>query len=375
MNPEQAKRFLENGKKFLVEGDLDEALRAFQIAQRKGASSPEVSGYIEFVYLMNGDYRTLNRIASKDRPVSAFSLYSRFWACYMRGDFDEATVILESMLKSDRYFLRAFALKELWKRSNREILSVRIETTMKSFGLGYDMNFEEQRAAAYLDLIQGHNSLAMLQYKNLLKDYPHFPEAILDYLEALGIVEAPDTARELLWDPAIIVRIQNDPRLKYAASKALYRIGEYEKSETLLKELIDDFPNNPVFHFNLANVCSRLRKSQKAAEEYRETILVAPLFERAYYNLGSYYLGEGRLAEAYRSLDRSVKISKRPDSVYNFSVCLVESRRLEEAYHYLQNLSQFEEGYRVHALNIREHVRELVASATWSLSRYSNSID
>lgn len=375
MNPEQAKRFLENGKKFLISGDTDEAERAFRNALRKGAAESDVAGYLELIQLLNGEYKTLIRAAAKAKPAGAFGYYTRFWLCYMRGDLDEAYAILNAMLESDRYYLRAFALKELWKRSGREHFDARIESSMKRFGLQYDMNLEEQRASVYLDLMQNRDNLALLQMKNLYRDYPNFPEILLDYLDLLGIVNQPELARELLWNPAVIEQIENDPRLQYLAAKVLYGIGEYEKSETLLNGLADTFRNNPVFHYNLANVSQKLVKTQKALEEYRETILVAPLFERAYFNLGTLYLGDGRLSEAHRALDRSIKIVKRSDAIYNFSVCLVESRRLEEAYHYLQNLSQFDEDYRIHALNIRERVRECVASATWSLSRFSNASD
>lgn len=119
------------------------------------------------------------------------------------------------------------------------------------------------------------------------------------------------------------------------------------------------FKNNPIFHYNLGNIYLAKKKMVKAIAEYEEAIAVAPLFERAYYNQGHAYFLLRDINKAAKCFERAVQIGKRPDAIYNLSICLIEKKELQDAYYFLNKIPSWYTP-KLPPTSIKKQIKELV---------------
>lgn len=294
--------------------------------------------YLLYLYLIKSNYKNIINIVQKNPNLKGFALYSLYWYKFMTGELDELSDILYKMLEEDNYFIRIFAIKELYKDRKITDLQAVLKQKVKFFGLSYNIPIEEQRASVFLDFLNERFHLSLLQAKTLLKDYPGVPDVYLDFIEICENSSDQDYIKEIINHENFLKLMNTDYRLLYAYSKQLYKMGEIEKARESLHTLLNYFRHNPIFHFNMGNIYFRMNKLLKAADSYEEAISLSPLFERAYYNLGCIYFKLGDLSRAIKNFQESVRISKKPDALYNLSVCLIEKKELQEAYCYLNKI-------------------------------------
>lgn len=352
-NPDQ-KKFYENGLKLLQSGDYTEAFRALRRALKSGYHEKSFS-YLVYCLLQQNDWPVLNQWLNRYPQAQGFSLYSRYWLNFLRGDLGELDTLRESMLHSDHYFLRCFSLRSDPHLSEP---AAAINHHIHFSGLSYDLKLEECRASIYLDHLQGHHHLALTQVKLSLKEYPDHPELLMDLVNLVVDMANPSVILEVLTDPVLSRQTLLDFRLMWTAARAWYRIRQFDRAEGLLERLHKRFPSNPLILYHLANIQASRGKTVPAIRLYRESISLAPLFERALFNLGTLYLKNGYIYEALPCFEKALRIKKTAQTLHNITCCLIETKRLEDAYLYLNSLPYVPGGLRREIDQIKQKIRE-----------------
>jgi tetratricopeptide (TPR) repeat protein len=352
------KELFYKGKEALMKMDYDEAKRFFSQSIKEEKYNKSIE-YILYANLLTSDYKSISHIISMNYPLTGFSLYTLYWYKLMTGELDEINDILEKMLEENNYFLRVFAIKEFANRGKYDNVKEIIQQKIKFFGLSYELHLEEQRASLFLDYLYERNHLAILQGKSLLKEYPNNGDVYLDFMEIIFKTANISYIKDILNTESIKKQASLDYRLMYLLSRELYLLNEFDRSKELLINLIFYFKHNPIFHYNLGNIYFFKNNYLKAVDEYEMAISCAPLFERAFYNLGIAYFKLGDLTKAIKNLGRAVEIAKKPDAIYNLSVCLIEKKELQDAYYYLNKIpSGYAGKFSPHT--IKEQIKELV---------------
>ncbi len=350
----EQKKLYENAKLLLVAGDWQESIRALKKSLHIGYHEKSLS-YLLYCYLQLNDFPSISRLLKKHKQAGGFALYTRYWFHFLRGDLTELDTLREAMLQSDHYFLRCFALK-----TSRRILdkAAAVKKYIHFSGLSYDLKLEEYRASVFLDQFQGHYHLAITQIRMGLKDYPDNVELLMDFVELISDMKNESLTWEVLTDPVVQALTEKDYRLMWLSARAYYKIGHYEKAEAFLLKLSRQFPANPLFYYHLANIQASRGKIVNAIRLYREAISLAPLFERAYFNLGTVYIKSGYLNDALPCFEKALRIKRTPQTLHNLTYCLIESKRLEEAYVYLKALPFVPGGFRNELNTIKQKIRD-----------------
>ncbi len=325
------------GKDALVKMDMEKAIHYFSESWITQKNKKSID-YLLYTYLLGSDYRSISNIIQKNNSLTGFSLYTLYWFKLMTGELDELNDILVKMMDDNNYFLRVFAIKELKKKGKIDNLQDTIQQKIKYFGLLYELHIEEQRAAIFLDYLFGRNHLALLQSKTLLKEYPKNGDVYLDFMELVFNTGNISSIKEIVNNETINKHALIDIRIRYLLSRELYCLKEFDKAKEHLLKLVSYFKNNPIFHYNLGNIYLINNNFIKAIEEYEEAILLAPIFERAYYNLGIVYYKLRDINKAIKNFHQAMEISKKPDAIYNLSVCYIEKKELKDAFYYLTKI-------------------------------------
>jgi tetratricopeptide (TPR) repeat protein len=349
------------GKEALIQMNFEEASRLFinSIREEKCGKSKE---YLLYSYLLQSDYKSLSNCFNnlfKLEPISGFSLYSLYWYKFMTGDLFDLQEILYKMLNENNYFLRAFAVKELYKAGKITNKQDLVQQKIKYFGLSYELDLEEKRASICIDYLYERYHLAILQGKTMMKEYPKIGDVYLDFVEIIFKIGNSSAIHEILNNETILKHAQIDVRLLYLLGRELYQLKEYDKSKDYMIRLAGIFKHNPLFHYNLGNIYSAKKNLVKAISEYEEAISVFPLFERAYYNAGIAYFKLGDINKAIKCFEEAVKIGKKPDAIYNLSISLIEKKELQDAFYYLNKIPS---GYSAKKPPkfIKEQIKELI---------------
>ncbi len=333
----QQKELYYNAKEFFNKMDYDRALEIFLKSYREDKLDKSLE-YILYLFLLKSNYKELAHIFQSDIILSGFGLYSLYWYKFMTGELDELSEILYRMLLDSNYFLRVFAIKELYRQNKINDPLELITKKIKFFELSYEFPIEEQRASLYMDYLNRKYHTSMLQGKKLLKEYPKIGDVYIDFIDVCQKSGNSYYIKDIITHDSFLKLIENDYRLIYIQSRELYKMGRMDEARELLEKLLEVFKYNPVFYYNLGNIYVEKGKYLKAVDAFEEAISLAPLFERAYYNLGCVYFQLREVESAIKNFGEAIRISKRPDSLYNLSICLIENKDLRDAYFYLNKI-------------------------------------
>jgi len=128
------------------------------------------------------------------------------------------------------------------------------------------------------------------------------------------------------------------------------QLKENDRFEALMKEAIEQDPNNATLYFNLGVVNAQRGNKEEASKYYRKTIELDPSFESGYLNLVSLILeGEVAIVEEMNGLGTSRADNARYDELKNsrenlYKECvpilekLVEISKNQEAVKTLMNI-------------------------------------
>jgi len=84
--------------------------------------------------------------------------------------------------------------------------------------------------------------------------------------------------------------------------------GDFLRAESLLRKAIDAQPENPDFHFELANLFVERNHLREARMEYEQLVMLAPDHLGAHYNLGLVYKELGLMGEARGQFRKALEI-------------------------------------------------------------------
>jgi tetratricopeptide (TPR) repeat protein len=99
-----------------------------------------------------------------------------------------------------------------------------------------------------------------------------------------------------------------------------------------LRQLVDEHPDDPVYHFLLAGLYKGGRYFEEAFDEYRRALEIAPSMYQAHINSGNIFHATGQHAEAINHYRSAIEV--RPTAVlawYNMHLAQSESFRFKEA--------------------------------------------
>jgi tetratricopeptide (TPR) repeat protein len=320
--------------------------------------------YVIYIFLIKSNYKELAHIFRNNgnpgaEPFTGFSLYSLYWYKFMTGELDELQEILYRMLSDSNYFIRVFAIKELFSQKKLGDPIDLIKKKIKFYELSYEFPMEEQRASLYLDFLNKDYHLAMETGLSLLKEYPKVSEVYIDFIEFCTKSGNSSCIGDIISHESFLKLSETDYRLMYIHSRELYKTGKLDESKEILERLIEIFKHNPIFHYNLGNIYFSRGKLLKAADSFEESVSLAPLFERSYYNLGCVYFQLRDMKSAIKNFEEAVRISKKPDALYNLSICLIENKDLRDAYFYLNKIPSWYSP-KCPPSEIKQQIKELV---------------
>ena len=113
---------------------------------------------------------------------------------------------------------------------------------------------------------------------------------------------------------------------------ALYSDGKYEEAIDLIKELNDQYPNEPIL-FNIIGACYKsLGQLEAALKMFEVAVTINPNYAEAFYNLGVVARGQDNFNLAIKSYRSAISIQPNyPDAHNNLGNTFKEQERLKEA--------------------------------------------
>lgn len=325
---------------------------------------PASADLLLLTLLNRSDYRRIAKSLGPDgMPAGELSLYTRYWFAFMTGQLDELPGILDAMIASRNLFLRAFALKENLKsgRLTPGQAPASVERHLHSAGLSYELSLEEERFTLYRHILRNERDDARRKADDLLTRFSRFPELYLDALDTAVLTLDQARVEAILKDPAFRKTAECDMRLRWMMAREWARAGDLVKSGEFLAPLTEVFRNNPLFHYNLASAFMSRKKYLKAMNHYEQAVLLAPLFERAHYNLGVCYFRLGSVDRAADSFRKCLSFGRSQDALYNLTVCQIERKELRDAYFCLSRFPSGSSPYPVG--DIKSRIKKVVLSA------------
>lgn len=131
-----------------------------------------------------------------------------------------------------------------------------------------------------------------------------------------------------------------DVSLMRAEADMVYKMGDKQKYNQLMNEIIASDPNNPEIYFNLGVSTGEIGETDKAIEYYEKALELKPDYEGALINIAVLKLAaENKLVEEMNTLGNSAKDNKRYDELKKERVKIYNETMpyLQRAYKINQN--------------------------------------
>lgn len=108
----------------------------------------------------------------------------------------------------------------------------------------------------------------------------------------------------------------DDVNLIRSEADLAYKMGDMEKYETLMNQVIKSDPNNPELYYNLGVSAAQLDDEAKAKEYYQKALELDPTYALAQINMAALLLKkEGAIVEEMNNLGTSAKDDRRYDEL------------------------------------------------------------
>ena len=109
--------------------------------------------------------------------------------------------------------------------------------------------------------------------------------------------------------------------------------GSYDPDRIVkLRNLVDAYPEDPIYHFLLAGLYKNGRYFEEAFSEYKEVLSLEPSIYQAHINIGNIFFMAGQHAEAIASYSKAVQM--KPDAtiaLFNMHLAQSETFRFKDA--------------------------------------------
>ncbi len=164
------------------------------------------------------------------------------------------------------------------------------------------------------------------------------------------LVRLADTCKALQKPEEAIRWYQEAVQLNAANAQARNNLGtllvethQPDKALQHFQQLVKEFPQVPVYHFNCGNAYRALGRLKEAAECYQQAISLNSRFFEAHYNLAKVLSDLGELSQSEHHFEQAVRLNPRlKESWVNYVYVLQEQGKVAEALQIVeQGLHQF----------------------------------
>jgi predicted TPR repeat methyltransferase len=130
---------------------------------------------------------------------------------------------------------------------------------------------------------------------------------------------------------------------RFERAFTLHENGQYHKAESAYLELVKEFPDIWLLHFNLGLLLFELSRHEEALVSYKEALNLTEASGDLYYNTAICQKALGHYEDAIISYQRALKIDLNDiDSLYNLGGCYLAAERDEEAIRVYRELLRFQ---------------------------------
>jgi tetratricopeptide (TPR) repeat protein len=318
------------GTFFAEKGDIDSAMREFEIVLKADPNYFFVRRYLGILFTKKGDFDSAMReleIVLKANPDDFFARSYVAMIFAEKGDLDSAMREFEIVLKANP----------------RDV------ETLCNIGRGLTLQGNTDRAIEYynrvLAIVPGHSdayyALASIQAKK-----GQFERAIDLYRD--GIRCNPQDGRlhgglgslflqtgrvdEALIELQQAVKLKEDSAVYVNLGAAELAKGNSKKAIEHFERAVQLNPANAVAHYNLGNGYLSQARLTEAVGQYKEVIRINPKYAKAYSNLAAAFAQMGRLDEAVENFRRVVELEpNNADAYFNLAETLANNGLSNEA--------------------------------------------
>ncbi|GAB5399442.1 MAG: hypothetical protein Aureis2KO_10270 [Aureisphaera sp.] len=117
----------------------------------------------------------------------------------------------------------------------------------------------------------------------------------------------------------------DDVNLMRSEADLAYKMGDMEKYDSIMNDIIKTDPNNPELYYNLGVGAAQNGNNEKAIGYYKKALEIKPDYDIAQINIAAIMLaGEGKIVEEMNGLGMSAADEKRYDELKNQRTKLYE---------------------------------------------------
>ncbi len=183
--------------------------------------------------------------------------------------------------------------------------------------------------------------LVQVGIQSMADRYTYVPLIGLFIMVVWGIADLADERLPQLWRSRALAA-GAAVSLVLCAALTIRQVHFWRSSETLFKRAVQVTRNNYLAHNNLGFYYSGKGRLAEAMEQYRQSLKIKPDYEDALNNLGYALAGQRKFAEAIPLYEQALRIRPKHGEVHNnLGNALSETGRVDEAIqHYLIALQQ-----------------------------------
>lgn len=296
---------LERGHTHYQNGELNEALDAYQLALKQEPDSPEILNAIGAINAQLGHLDTaLDYIdkALKQNPQDTRILNSKANILARQNNFDEAISTYNQAIKIDPSYAVAFS------------------------GLGKCL-FQNNKLAT-----------AEKAFQNALKLKPNFIEAKYNYALLLTKKEQWHEAIKLL-EP-IVTEHPNFVAALGQLGELYLQVGDNERALRVLDRRAELEPENGEAIHSLAQAMALTDHLEESIEYYEKALMLEPHHKEANHNLANAYVKTGDTSKALTYYFKQIAVDPLPESFFNIGVLMMYQERNKEAIEYFEHAAK-----------------------------------
>ncbi len=301
-----------------LNAEPDEALDEFEKSAALDPSNETLTIELAQRYLQQRKPQRAAAILAKNslRPETSAKIFSLLGRAHLfAGATNDAIVASEKSLKRDPLLMEGYQnLAEIYFRSG--LLSNSLATINQAAAQpNADANFVAGVADLYSDYLRVAPTETNVVYPKIrstlrraLELGPESPLVLTRIADLSLLINEQDQAAAIYKD--LVESLDETPLLRDAIREKLanfyLRKGDKERARAQLQFIVRDNPTRyPQAYYTLGVMAHEAKEFAKAADHFRNVLLLNPNFEQAYYDLSGMLLGTLKPRDALTILDQA----------------------------------------------------------------------
>ncbi len=312
LNYQTSACYLHIGMMQLLEMEVSEAFKTFQMVLASSESLGEVYYYVGKVFKIFDNFQEWESNLKKA-------------ILYAEGEIPRLLALEDLENKVD---------KKEWKELKKKSFSFYLIRT-------HIPNDEELLKKALTARLEKKWEEAIQLFNEFLSTYPDYFQGYIELAKIYLKIKKPHLAYRIL---KRFLKQFKKPRLVLRElAKTSFLLKKHHEAIYYLKKLIALSPKSPKLYFNLGSALASTKQYNKAIWAFKKAIEFNPKFFDAYYNIGCVYQENGFLEEALDYFNTALSLNpEHAETNYNLGLIYYEIQD------YFQSLSFF---MKAHALN------------------------